>query len=131
MAWYLMVWKRYAQFTGRSRRTEYWMFSLIHAAVFVAIEILALALAAVRAPGAIIFVTFTLCFLYAFAALVPYLAVSVRRLHDVGKSGWWMLLSFLPLLDLLLIVFFCFDSELSGNHYGPNPKSPAPYTVTS
>ncbi len=130
MEWYLMVWKRCTQFTGRSRRMEYWMFSLIHAAIFLAIEIAALALAASRAPGTMIFITFTFCFLYAFAALVPYLAVSVRRLHDMGKSGWWMLLSFVPLLDLLLIVFFCFDSEPDGNQYGPNPKPPAPYIVT-
>lgn len=129
MEWYLMVWKRYAEFTGRSRRMEYWMFSLIHGVVFLLLEGAVLAVAAVRVPGAAVFI-FTLCFLYAVAAMVPGLAVSVRRLHDMGKSGWWMLLSFVPLLDLLLLVFLCFDSEPGSNRYGPNPKSPEPYTMT-
>jgi uncharacterized membrane protein YhaH (DUF805 family) len=64
----------------------------------------------------------TLVSIYLLATLLPTLAVSVRRLHDVGMSGWWLLLSFLPLGGLALIVIYCLDSYPEANKYGPNPK---------
>jgi uncharacterized membrane protein YhaH (DUF805 family) len=129
MEWYLIAWKRSADFSGRSRRKEYWIFMLSHAVVFLVLESAVLALSKAHVP-ALTTSFFFLCFVYAPTATVPGLAVSVRRLHDIGKSGWWMLLSFVPVLGLLLIVFFAFDSEPGGNLYGPNPKSPAPFAVT-
>lgn len=133
MGWCVMAWKRYSDFSGRSRRFEYWMFMLIHAvnylALFLAIEVTASASAMVHAPVLTV-PLFFLCFIYALAAIFPGLAVSVRRLHDIGKSGWWMLLAFLPVLGLLLIVLFALDSEPSDNQYGPNPKHLMPYVAT-
>jgi uncharacterized membrane protein YhaH (DUF805 family) len=103
---------------------EYWMFMLIHAVVYIALEVAALLLLKAHLP-AIGISLFALCFLYALVAIFPGLAVSIRRLHDVGKSGWWMLLTFVPVAGLILMVFFAFDSEVGDNQYGPNPKSPA------
>jgi len=121
-----MAWKRYSDFSGRSRRYEYWMFMLIHSVLFLAL-LLAVevgATAFTKAHVQILTVPlFFLCFIYGLAAIFPGVAVSVRRLHDIGKSGWWMLFAFVPVLDLLLIVFFAFDSELGSNQYGPNPKA--------
>ncbi|MFN3568205.1 MAG: DUF805 domain-containing protein [Caldimicrobium sp.] len=63
------------------------------------------------------------CSFYMFATLLPYLAVTVRRLHDVGKSGWWILISLVPFIGLIwLLVLLCTDSQPGENKYGPNPK---------
>lgn len=65
--------------------------------------------------------------LYSLAVLIPGLAVAIRRLHDTGKSGWWLLLSFIPLVGaIVLIVFLVQDSQHGTNQYGPNPKEAAP-----
>lgn len=113
MDWYLKVLKNYVGFSGRARRTEYWMFTLfsvIISLVLMLIEYL------VGLPQ-------SLSSLYSLAVLLPSLGVSVRRLHDVGKSGWWLLLGLIPLIGaIILLVFFCQDSE-SDNNYGPNPKA--------
>ncbi|KZE46393.1 hypothetical protein AV540_01635 [Brevibacillus parabrevis] len=113
MNWYLKVLKNYVGFSGRARRTEYWMFTLfsvIISLVLMLIEYL------VGLPQ-------SLSSLYSLAVLLPSLGVSVRRLHDVGKSGWWLLLGLIPLIGaIILLVFFCQDSE-SDNNYGPNPKT--------
>ncbi len=132
MGWYLIAWKRASDFSGRSRRSEYWMFMLIHVVIylilFVAVE--AAASAFVTPHFASLTVPlFLLCFIYGLAATIPGLAVSVRRLHDVGKSGWWMLLVFVPVLGLLLIIFFAFDSEPGANQYGPDQKPPTPFAA--
>ncbi len=128
MEWYLMAWKRSVDFSGRSRRKEYWGFMLIHVVVFLVLEFAVLPLFVAHVP-ALTTALFLLCFVYALTATVPGLAVSVRRIHDIGKSGWWMLLSFVPALDLLLIDFFAFDGGPSDKLYGPNPKSPVPCEV--
>jgi len=132
MAWYLMAWKRYSDFSGRSRRCEYWMFALIHVVVYLTLFLAVQFTASASTMAHISVFTgplFFLCFIYGLAAILPGLAVSVRRLHDIGKSGWWMLLAFVPVLDLLLVVFFTFNSEPGGNQYGPNPKLPTPYAA--
>ncbi len=65
-----------------------------------------------------------LSFIYSLAVLLPSLAVGFRRLHDTGKSGWWLLIGLIPLIgSIILLVFFCQDSDANDNQYGPNPKS--------
>ena len=59
---------------------------------------------------------------YTLILFVPFLAVNVRRLHDVDKSGWWLLIHFVPFGPLVLLVFFCQDGDSGPNRYGPNPK---------
>jgi len=130
MSWYLMVLKKYAEFNGRSRRTEYWMFVLFN---FLAILVLAalggVGIAISEDYGGILFVPLGI---YVLAVLIPGLAVAVRRLHDTGKSGWlllvFMLVGMIPFIGIIgaiiQIVFFCQDSDPGTNQYGPNPKFP-------
>jgi uncharacterized membrane protein YhaH (DUF805 family) len=111
---------RYSDFSGRSRRSEYWYWSL---ALFLAYVVAVILFAIVKPLGVIVYV---LVFL---AAIVPSLAVAVRRLHDTNKSGWWLLFGFVPLVgSLLLLVFMCIDSDRQPNKYGASPKGePAGY----
>jgi uncharacterized membrane protein YhaH (DUF805 family) len=119
MEWYLLPWKRFAEFSGRSRRKEYWMFTLFNIVIAIVLCILSLVL---RESGVGVIFSI-LSFIYSLAALIPGLAVSVRRLHDTGKSGWFLLLGLIPFVGpVILLVFFCMDSEPGQNAYGPNPK---------
>lgn len=129
MEWYVMVWQRYAQFSGRSRRKEYWMFTLVHSILFLllyGVGVVALMNHNLVAGGALIL----LFAIYVLASLVPTLAVSVRRLHDINKSGWWMLLCLVPFGSIVILVFTCIDSDPGDNQYGPSPgRAPAPLLV--
>jgi uncharacterized membrane protein YhaH (DUF805 family) len=118
MGWYLTVLRKYAVFHGRARRREYWFFVLFNIIFSVAFSIVDHSLGNPLAEG-----TGPLSGLYALAVLLPSLAVSVRRLHDTGRSGWWVLLGLVPLIGwLVLLVFQVQDSEPGTNAYGPNPK---------
>ena len=120
MSWYLEVLNKYAQFTGRARRMEYWMFFLINMLISFAIGIVG----GLLGMGSAVTV---LTVVYSIAILIPSIAVGIRRLHDTGRSGWWMLIAFIPLLGaILLLVYFAQDSEPGMNAYGPNPKTDVP-----
>jgi len=114
MNWYTdVLTKRYAQFTGRARRQEYWMFLLFNVIIAVVIGFVD----AVIGWG-------VLGFLYTLAVLIPGIAVTVRRLHDTGRTGWWILIGFVPLIGfIILIIFMVLDSKPGENPYGPNPKA--------
>lgn len=103
--------QKYATFTGRAARSEFWWFVLF--------QIL------VNGVASGVFGSDSLVGLVVvLALLLPALAVSVRRLHDIGKPGWWVLIGLIPLLGLIvLIVFYVKDSEAGTNAYGPNPKA--------
>ena len=109
MNWYLKVFKQYADFKGRARRKEYWMFSLIN---MIIIFIVAFISGALNLPSLM-----GLIGIYYLVMLVPAIAVTVRRMHDVGKSGWYMLI---PFYNLYLSII---DSQPGNNEYGPNPKT--------
>jgi len=111
--WYLSVLKRFADFNGRARRKEYWMFVLFNTLAIVVLSILDRLLG--LSSG--IFST-----LYFLATLVPSLAVGVRRLHDTERSGWLMLLAIIPLAGLVLLVFMALEGTPGPNRFGPNPK---------
>jgi len=112
MNWYLKVLNQYADFSGRARRTEYWMFVLFNIIFSVAATVL---------DVVVHIEIFSL--LYSLAVLVPGLAVSVRRLHDTGKSGWMILVALIPLVGAIwLIVLMATDSDPGENEYGSNPK---------
>lgn len=113
MNWYLKVLKQYADFNGRARRQEYWMFVLIN----IVISIVATTLdAAFGTWGAI-------SGLYGLAMLIPGLAVGVRRLHDIGKSGWMLLVAFIPIVGIIwLLILLATDGTPGSNEYGENPK---------
>jgi len=114
MNWYMDVLKKYAVFNGRARRKEYWMFFLFNLIIFLVIGFVE---GLFGSPGII-------GVLYSLAILIPGIAVSVRRLHDTGRSGWWLLIGFIPLLGVIvLLVFMVLDSKPGENQYGANPKT--------
>lgn len=109
------VFTKYADFKGRSRRSEYWWFCLCNMIISGVLSTLA---QKVGGPCA------ALSAIYSLAVLVPSLAVLARRLHDIGKSGWWMLLSLVPLVGaIILIIWLAKDGQPEANQYGVNPKS--------
>ena len=117
MTWYIEALKKYGKFEGRARRKEYWMFSLISVLVSI---ILSFIDTMVRDTGGDLG---ALSLIYALLILLPSLSVTVRRLHDVGKSGWFILLSFIPIIGTIwLFVLTCKDSESGKNRFGENPK---------
>jgi uncharacterized membrane protein YhaH (DUF805 family) len=114
MEWYLKVLQNYVGFQGRARRKEYWMFFLFNAIISIVLGIL-------QSFGNLFIV---LTIIYSLAVLLPSLAVTVRRLHDTGRSGWMILLGLIPLVGgIILLVFSCQDSHDQLNQYGPNPKA--------
>lgn len=119
MYWYLNVLKKYADFNGRARRKEYWMFMLFHM-IFVIVAISLDFILSIAIEG-IAYGSFYS--LYAPALLIPGLAVTVRRLHDVGKSGWIILIALIPLIGgIWLLVLLATDSNEIENQYGSNLK---------
>jgi len=115
-----VVTKKYADFDGRARRREYWMFYLGAVLVYLGLFILAVILGQINSTlGAIMFIPMVL---FALAILIPTLAVGVRRLHDTGKPTWMIVFTFLPLLNLVFLVFMILDSDKGTNEFGPSPK---------
>ena len=119
MNWYLEVLKKYAVFNGRARRKEYWyytLFNIIITIVLAVIDSVAGSFSAATGIG-------LLGGIYALAMLIPGIAVSVRRLHDTERSGWWLLIALIPLIGaIVLLVFLVQDSKPGQNQYGENPK---------
>lgn len=107
MLWYLAVLQKYAVFKGRARRKEFWMFHLVSFLIAVLISL------ANETAG-----TF-----YSLLVFLPSFAVSVRRLHDIGRSGWWTLVFLIPIIGVILMLYwYCQDSQSGFNEYGANPK---------
>lgn len=114
MNYYLECFKKYATFTGRARRKEYWMFVLFNVIASIILGII----------ESLCGIPFILTSLYALAVLIPNIAVIVRRLHDTGRSGAWWWIMFVPFIGgIWLLVLMCLDSEPTENQYGPNPKA--------
>ncbi len=125
MNWYLDAWKNYANFQGRARRKAYWMFILFN---LIALVILGLIESAIGLSGQNGYGILT--GLYTLAMILPLIALAVRRLHDTGRSGWWILIGLVPLIGpIVLIVFYVTDSQPGSNQYGPNPKESAPPAI--
>ncbi|MCH0570982.1 DUF805 domain-containing protein [Streptomyces sp. MUM 136J] len=115
MNWFIEPLKKYAVFSGRARRKEYWSFALF---VWVIYSVLM-----GIGNGAEVTAFQVLAIVFFVAILIPYLAVGVRRLHDTGRSGWWILFGLVPLVgSITLFVFAVLDSKPGPNEYGPNPK---------
>lgn len=119
MNWYLDVLKKYAVFGGRARRKEYWFFALFNVIATIILAFVDSALGTFNMETGV----GILGMIYALAVLLPAIGVAIRRLHDTGRSGWWLLLAFLPLIGaIVLIIFFVMDSSPGENEYGTNPK---------
>ncbi len=122
MSWYLEVLKKYAVFSGRARRKEYWYFFLFNVLITIVLLVIDGMTGTLNAEAGI----GLLGGIYALAVLIPALAVSVRRLHDTDRSGWWLLIMLIPLIGVIVIlVFMVQDSKPGENQYGSNPKGAA------
>ena len=120
MNYFLEALGKYAVFAGRSRRSEYWFFVLFSCLIAVALALAGLYVAGVTAGPPTL--AEYLVDLFSLLIFLPSLAVSVRRLHDVGMSGWWVLLNLVPFGSLVVMGFSLQDSQSGDNKYGPNPK---------
>jgi uncharacterized membrane protein YhaH (DUF805 family) len=122
MNWYLEVLKKYAVFSGRARRKEYWYFFLFNILISIVLTVIDGMTGTLIAEANI----GLLSGIYGLAVLIPGLAVSVRRLHDTDRSGWWLLIVLIPLIGaIVILVFMVQDSKLGENQYGSNPKGAA------
>ena len=144
MQWYVQALKNYFNFSGRARRKEYWMFNLIHQVILAVLYLIPV----LSGGGTVVSLTFGIAtLLYVIGTAIPAISVTVRRLHDIGYSGWWMLMpaaSFLAMVVgivlkanvlvvlwavILLVAYLglfiasVLDSQPSENQYGPNPKA--------
>ena len=119
MNWFLIAVKKYATFSGRAQRAEYWYFALFYILIFIGLSMIDLITGSFSAKAGM----GLLGGLLTLALLIPSIAVGVRRLHDTGRSGWWLLIALIPLVGaIVLLVFTVQDSEAGANSYGPNPK---------
>ncbi len=118
MSWYLQVLKKYAVFSGRARRKEYWYFVLFNTIISFVLGIIE-SLAGIGAGMDYS----VLAGIYSLAVLLPSIGVSIRRLHDTGRSGWWLFIALVPIIGAIIILIFTVgDSQEGTNQYGPSPK---------
>lgn len=119
MNWWLIAMKKYVDFSGRARRTEYWMFFLFNMIFGFGALALDMLLGSVS-EGSMYGLFYSL---FSLAIMIPSLSVTVRRLHDVGKSGWWIFISLIPFIGgIWLFILTITDSQPGENTYGPSPK---------
>jgi uncharacterized membrane protein YhaH (DUF805 family) len=124
--WYKkVVFENYSNFKGRARRSEYWYFALANGLISILLIVLGAIIGGIfgdAVTGGII--GYVLFGLYALATLLPGLGVVVRRLHDVGKSGWFYLVAFIPIVGAIwILILFCTEGNPGPNQYGPDPKN--------
>lgn len=125
--WKKVVLKNYANFEGRARRKEYWSFQLVNFIIIIPIYVLFVIMmlnSETGEPSALSFIPLILMFIFGFSLLLPSIAVAIRRLHDTNKSGWYLLLSFIPVVSLILLVFYFTEGVTGENDYGADPKNP-------
>jgi uncharacterized membrane protein YhaH (DUF805 family) len=124
MNYYTDVLKKYAVFSGRARRKEYWLFALWNFIIVLVFDALMFVFGMMGNSGTILtqLVSVVGC-LYVLAIILPSLGVFVRRLHDTGRTGWWILIGLIPVIGgIVLLIFSVMDSQPGDNKYGPNPK---------
>jgi uncharacterized membrane protein YhaH (DUF805 family) len=115
MDYFIGALKKYADFTGRARRKEYWMFFLFYMIFYV-----------VTAAIDVVFSMQIFAIIFSLALFVPSISIAARRLHDTGRSGWWQLIVLLPLIGLIILIVFLVQDSHDANSYGANPKSTEP-----
>ena len=117
---YKAMWKNYAKFSGRARRSEYWWVILAQTLISTAFSLINMV-----AGDSALAVANVVISVYGLATLIPMISLAVRRLHDIEKSGWWYLLNCIPCIgSIILIVFFCKEGTAGSNRYGDDPKVP-------
>ncbi|WP_299978860.1 DUF805 domain-containing protein [uncultured Pseudoteredinibacter sp.] len=112
MEYFMDALKRYADFSGRARRKQYWMFVLFYFIFSIVVTIVDSILG-----------TAFLGMIFGLAMLVPSLAIGARRLHDTGRTGWWQLIALIPLIGMIVLIVFYVQDSHPDNEHGPNPKA--------
>ncbi|MBR5170967.1 MAG: DUF805 domain-containing protein [Muribaculaceae bacterium] len=119
MEWYVKCLKQYADFSGRARRKEYWMFTLFNLLIVIVLQVLDALIGTFSNDSRI----GLLSGIYTLGVMIPGLAVSVRRLHDIGRSGWYYLIGLIPIVGgIILLVWFCKEGDRFSNDWGEDPK---------
>lgn len=108
MNYFIGALKKYADFSGRARRKEYWMFVLICTIINIILAVLGIDI---------------ISMIFSLALLVPSISIGARRLHDTGRSGWWQLIYLIPLIGLIVMIVFLVQDSHDDNDYGVNPKA--------
>lgn len=111
MEHFIDAFKKYADFSGRATRTQYWMFILIYMIIYTVLSVIDAALQSM-----------VLALIYAVVMLVPSISIAARRLHDTSRTGWWQLIGLIPLIGLIVMIVFLVQDSHDANAYGPNPK---------
>ncbi len=104
--------KKYADFTGRATRKQYWMFVLFYAIIYAVLAVIDVLLG-----------TLFLAVVYSLVFLIPNISIAARRLHDTGRTGWWQLIGIVPVIGLIVLIFFLVQESQDDNEYGPRPES--------
>lgn len=112
MEYFINGLNKYADFTGRAQRKEYWMFILFYMIFYLVLVALDTVLDTVFLSG-----------LFSLALLVPNISIAARRLHDTGRSGWWQLIGLIPLIGFIILIVFLVQDSHDDNEYGSNPKA--------
>ncbi|MEG2173935.1 MAG: DUF805 domain-containing protein [Oscillospiraceae bacterium] len=118
MSWYIKVIKNYFNFSGRARRKEYWMFALFNIIISFVLKMVdqGIGLSITQQVG-------VLSGIYGLFVMIPSLSLLFRRLHDVGKSAWWLLIVIIPVIGWIwLLVYTLMEGAAGDNQYGSNPK---------
>jgi len=111
MEYFIAAFKKYADFSGRATRQEYWMYVLIYLIIYIVLAVVDAAIGILLlAP------------IFSLVMLVPSISIAARRLHDTGRTGWWQLIGFIPLLGLIVMIVFLVQDSQGENEYGPNPN---------
>ncbi len=114
MNYYQQYWNRYFDFSGRSRRAEFWTVALLNLVAIVVLFII----------DSVIIGFPVLSGLFILASIIPNLALQIRRFHDIGRSGWWFLINLVPCVGpIIALVMTLIDSQIGDNMYGPDPKA--------
>lgn len=112
MEHFIQAIRQYALFTGRATRTEYWMYVLFYMIFYIVLGVIDAMLN-----------SYILTSIYSLALFVPSISVAARRLHDMGRSGWWQLIVLVPLIGLIVLIVFLAQDSQDDNEYGVNPKT--------
>ena len=111
MEYFLGAFKKFADFSGRARRKEYWMFILFYIIIYIVLAVIDATLQSM-----------ILSSIFTLVLLIPSISIAARRLHDTGRSGWWQLIVLVPFIGFIVLIVFLVQDSHDENAYGPNPK---------
>lgn len=112
MDYFVDAFKKFADFSGRATRTQYWMFILIFTVIYFVLALIDIYVG-----------TMVLASIFNLVLLIPSISIAARRLHDTGRTGWWQLIIFLPLIGIIVLLVFLIQDSHRDNEYGANPKA--------